>query len=131
MSSEMRFTRPFDLAQDERGGWSCFNKPLPHSNRLKGQREWGYFIFAHLHRERWAGTARTLFQSAHAASVNAAYSGSKDQKKRSGATETNVVVDVVWSVVVPIRRTGVVIVVVPRAAPQDVSGLPDPLLAGS
>jgi hypothetical protein len=50
--------------------------------------------------------------------VNTVYSGLKDHQKRSGATETDVVVEVVGRVVVPIRRTDVVIVVVPRAAPQ-------------
>lgn len=80
------------------------------------QRERGYYIFAQS--KKWAGSASALFQSAHTASVNTVYSGWKKPKKRSGTTETNVVVDVVRRVVVPIRRTDVVIVVVPRAAPK-------------
>jgi hypothetical protein len=94
--------------------------------RFREARERGYSVFAHPHptlshrerRKRWAGTARTLFQSARTASVNAIHSGLKDHTKRWGATEPNVVVDVGRVVPVPIRGAQVVVVVVPRAAPQ-------------
>lgn len=105
----------------EDGEWGC---PIPIVSKDKGNGAILYLPDLSLPspfrrgKDKRAGIASTLFQSAHITSVNAIYSGSKNHKKRSGATETNVVVDVVRSVVVPIRRTHVVIVVVPRAAPQ-------------
>ena len=89
---------------------------MPRSNCFKNQGNGAILYLPN--RKDCAGTTRTLFQSAHIASVNEIYSGLKDHKKRSGTTETNIVVDVIGIVVVPIRRTDVVIVVVPRAAPQ-------------